>query len=161
MDIYVYINTNKLYFVPYKKSIKLILYMYTQYTPCEVKNQVGFVHAKWKARDIPSVSGALVCLWWPHGHFRSGCIYDCGNIHFRTSILSLSGQEPVSSCGVMLRLARINMKCPRNRHRRTNAPETLGIPLAFHLVHTNPTQFFTSYGVYYLYIYNINLMHFL
>ena len=38
MDIYVYINTNKLYFVPYKKSIKLILYMYTQYTPCEVKN---------------------------------------------------------------------------------------------------------------------------
>jgi len=100
---------------------------------------MGFVHAKWKARDIPSVSGALVRLWRLHGHFRSGCIYDCGNICFRTSILNLSGRESVSSCGVMLNLAGMNMKHPSNLHRRTNAPETLGISLAFQLACTNPT----------------------
>ena len=33
-----------------------------------------FVRAKWKARDIPSVSGALVYLWRLHGRFRRGCI---------------------------------------------------------------------------------------
>jgi len=123
----------------YKKCIKLILYMYKQDTPCEVKNYMGLVCAKWKARDIPSVSGALVCLWWPHGHFKSGCIYDCGNIRFRTSTLSLSGRESVISCGVMLNLIGMNMKCPCSCHRHTNAPEMLGISLAFQLARTNPT----------------------
>ena len=47
---------------------------------------------------------------------------------------------------------------PYSRYRRTNAPETLGLPLAFHLAPTSPPSFFTSHGVYFLYVYNINLM---
>ena len=44
---------------------------------------MGFLRAKWRARDVPSVSGALVHLWQLHGHLRSGCIiivvmYVCG-----------------------------------------------------------------------------------
>ena len=64
-----------------------------------------FVRVKWQARDVPSVYGALVCLWRLHGRFSNGCIYDCGN----TRLEQISGQESVSSCGVMLRFAGMNM----------------------------------------------------
>jgi len=51
------------------------------------------------------------------------------------------------------------LKCLYSHYRSTSAPEMLGIPLTFLIAPTNPPCFFTLCGVYFLYMYNINLMH--